>query len=261
MNRIAFAAEKLLSPPAHSSVNDANSVTWLVHGVRQRPAIAVTPPHTTFAPLHYEPGYAYPLVVWLHGRAGNEQQLRRVMPHLSLQNFVAVAPRGTSSLSTRRPEFNWQQTEDEIAEAETRVLLSIVAAQERFNIHAERVFLAGVNAGGTMAVRIGWNHPEWFAGVATLGGPLPTRYCPLRRVNELRRLPCLVCACRASRKYPEDHVCRDLRLMHSAGCVVALRQYPGDDELTTGMLSDLNGWMMELVCGGGAEVSKRAVER
>jgi hypothetical protein len=41
-----------------------------------------------------------------------------------------------------------------------------------------------------------------------------------------------------------------LRLLHSAGCTVALRQYPGGDELTTGMLADINRWMMERVCGG-----------
>jgi hypothetical protein len=50
--------------------------------------------------------------------------------------------------------------------------------------------------------------------------------------------------------------------MHAAGCTVALRQYPGGDDLTTGMLSDLNHWLMELVCGSGAEQqSSRAAER
>ena len=30
-----------------------------------------------FAPMHYEPGYAYPLIVWLHGPGGDERQLNR----------------------------------------------------------------------------------------------------------------------------------------------------------------------------------------
>ena len=30
--------------------------------------------HSLFAPLHYEPGYAYPLIVWLHGLHGDERQ-------------------------------------------------------------------------------------------------------------------------------------------------------------------------------------------
>ena len=48
-----------------------------------------------FGPLHYEAGYAYPLIVWLHGWGDDETQLKRVMPLVSMQNFVAVAPRGT----------------------------------------------------------------------------------------------------------------------------------------------------------------------
>jgi hypothetical protein len=36
--------------------------------------------------------------------------------------------------------------------------------------------------------------------------------------------------------------------MHAAGCTVALRQYPCGDELTTTMLSDLDRWMMAIVC-------------
>ena len=48
-------------------------------------------PHATFAPMHYEPNYAYPLLVWLHGYASNEHELRQVMPQVSMRNYVAVA--------------------------------------------------------------------------------------------------------------------------------------------------------------------------
>ena len=48
--------------------------------------------HATFGPQHYEPQYAYPLIVWLHGRGDDERQLLRVMPHVSMRNYVAVAP-------------------------------------------------------------------------------------------------------------------------------------------------------------------------
>jgi phospholipase/carboxylesterase len=198
--------------------------------------------------MHYEPNYAYPLIIWLHGRSGNEQQLRRVMPHISMRNFVALAPRGT--VSKRPGRFHWAQDADGIERAEAAIFDCIAAACERFNVHSERVFLVGSGSGGTMALRVAWNHPRRFAGVATLGGPMPTQMCPLRHVNEMRNLPCLAAMSRLSRAYPEAQVCRDLRLLHSAGCTVALRQYPGQEDLTTGMLSDLNCWLMEIVCAG-----------
>jgi phospholipase/carboxylesterase len=87
-----------------------------------------------------------------------------------------------------------------------------------------------------------------FAGVATFGGPMPSHDRPMRRLNALRRLPCFLATGRHSRDYPERNVCRDLRLLHAAGCTVALRQYPCGDHLTTTMLADLDRWIMELVC-------------
>jgi phospholipase/carboxylesterase len=262
MNRIAFATEKLLASPTASSLHDSYHVSTLRRRRFHRASNTQQLPRAIYAPLHYEPGYAYPLLVWLHGRGGNERELLQIMPGVSLRNYVAVAPRGPLSASRRSACFDWQQAADGIEEAESRILHSIAAVQERFNIHSERVFLVGCGSGGTMAMRVAWNHPEHFAGVATLGGALPSEHCPLRRVNDMRRLPCLVATSRLSRTYPENHVCRDLRLMHAAGCTVALRQYPGGDDLTTGMLSDLNHWLMELVCGSGAEQqSSRAAER
>jgi phospholipase/carboxylesterase len=247
MNRLATFAPKPMTAFPQTNLTDVPHLSMLTRR-RSRAAAAPEAPFATFAPLHYEPGYAYPLIVWLHGRAGNEQHLRRVMPHVSMRNFVAVAPRGTAS---KRPgRFHWEQDADRIEQAEAAIFDCIAAASERFNVHPERVFLAGAGSGGTMAVRVAWNYPQRFAGVATLGGALPVQLCPMRNVNDLRRLPCLVAMARQSQTYPEQQVCRDLRLMHSAGCTVALRQYPGKDDLTTCMLSDLNGWLMEIVCAG-----------
>ena len=50
--------------------------------------------HASFAPQHYESGYSYPLLVWLHGPGCDERQLLRIMPQISMRNYVAIAPRG-----------------------------------------------------------------------------------------------------------------------------------------------------------------------
>ncbi len=57
--------------------------------------------HAVFAPVHYEPGYAYPLLVWLHGCGGDERQLWRLMPLLSLRNYLAVARAGCRCAARR----------------------------------------------------------------------------------------------------------------------------------------------------------------
>src|SRR5580704_12859193 len=111
---------------------------------------------TLFAPIHYESNYAYPLIVWLHGPNDDERQLKRIMPFVSLRNYVGVSPRGTASAvectgpesdqpgardaqntpagQASRAGYRWQQTEEQIASAESRVLAAVAHAREEMNI-------------------------------------------------------------------------------------------------------------------------------
>lgn len=238
MNRIQTRPENLIPDPPNSPY----SVDLARYSCSESDA-----GHALFAPLHYESKYAYPLVVWLHGAADNERQLKRIMPLVSMRNYVAIAPRGTRS-ETGKGRFCWEQTEEHISLAEQRVFDCIALAQEKFNIHPSRIFLAGLGGGGTMAFRVALNHPDRFAGVLSLSGPFPHNLHPLWRLNEARRLPLFVASGCESEAYPLSQVCQDLRLFHSAGLSVSVRQYPCSDELTTVMLSDMDRWMMELIC-------------
>jgi hypothetical protein len=64
----------------------------MVLGVRTARGDGVT--YALFAPLHYEPNYAYPLIVWLHGAGGSEHELAERMPHVSPRNYLGLALRG-----------------------------------------------------------------------------------------------------------------------------------------------------------------------
>lgn len=207
-------------------------------------------PYCLFTPRHYERNYAYPLVVWLHGPDDDERQVTRVMPWVSLRNYVAVGPRGTSGSSVLGG-YRWLQEADHIATADERVAMAVAAAERWLNIAPARIYLAGFAGGGTMALRIALNHPRRFAGVVSIGGPLPSNLRPLARLHEARRLNVLLAAGRQSRDYPEHEVCDHLRLLHAAGISLNLRLYPCGDEVTTDMLADMDRWIMEQVAGEG----------
>jgi phospholipase/carboxylesterase len=205
---------------------------------------------TLVGALHYEPNYAYPLVVWLHGSGDSDRQLRRVMPLVSLRNYVAVAPRGTMDMSLTNHTakgYRWVQSPEQIARAEQRIWHAIASAQDRYNIRPDRIYLAGYECGGTMALRIATEHADRFAGVLSLGGPFPDQGAPLARLHTARRLPLFIAACREGSYYPTEIVCENLRLLHTAGMSLTLREYPGGDGLSPMMLADVDRWIMEQI--------------
>jgi phospholipase/carboxylesterase len=213
--------------------------------------------HTLFAPLHYEPGYAYPLIVWLHGQGNDERQLQRVMPLVSMRNYVAVAPRGLampSDQDSTKEIYGWRQTDDHIAKSEQRIFEAVDMASQKLHIAPRRVFLVGFDHGGTMAFRIAMNHPERFAGVVSICGAFPSGRTPFSNLTAARRLGVFLITGRSSDAYPAEEVCDNLRLFHTAGLSLTLRQYPCGQELTPQMLSDLDRWIMEQITPSSASI-------
>lgn len=180
-----------------------------------------------FIPQAYEPGYDYPLLVWL-----NDPQapfdFARTMARVSLRNFVAVQPAGG---------------------AETALWRAIDAARDRLSIHPGRIFLVGRGGAGTEAFRIGCRNPCGIAGVVSLAGRFPLDESLFARLDEVRRLPMLLC-CRATDGPDESrHLDRTLRLFHAAGSALAVRIYPQGRGLSRAMLGDVNRWIMGEICG------------
>jgi len=238
MNRIQLQSEKpLVTSPHKPTVGQA-----IVTTARQAGQHC-----SFFAPLHYEQNYAYPLLIWLHGPNDDERQLQRVMPLVSMRNYVGVGPRGTCQAGQHG--FAWGEADELLLSAEQRVFDSMHAASCKYNIARRRIFLAGFQEGGTLAFQIGLRHPDRFAGVLSLGGPFPLERAPLMRLDEVRDLPLFIAQGRDSAHYPIERTCDELRLFHAAGLSVTLRQYPCGDDLTTQMLHDMDCWLMELVTG------------
>ena len=108
-----------------------------------------------------------------------------------------------------------------------------------------------MDTGGTMAFRIAMNYPDQFAGVLSICGPFPTDHRPLGRLAAARHLPVFLAVGRDSSEFSPAQACENLKLFHSAGMSVSLRQYPCAHELTPDMLADVDRWVMEQVAPSG----------
>jgi len=206
-----------------------------------------------FIPAGYEKNYAYPLLVYLHDREHTAGQLHRIMPSVSLQNYVGTSfnsPLLGRVKAGERSGVVWEQHDRGVAAALEGLADCIAMAQSRLNVNQEKIFLVGSGAGGSMALRLAFLYPQRIAGVVSLNGELPATGPVLSRLKVARNIPILMSHYRDSASFTEHRLCENLVLLHSAGFSVTMRQYPCDDGGCGQVYRDLNAWIMEAVTGG-----------
>jgi predicted esterase len=73
-------------------------------------------------------------------------------------------------------------------------------------------------------------------------------------------VPLFLACGRDSQRYPSAIVCDNLKLLHSAGMDLTLREYPGGHEISPQMLSDVDRWIMDIVTGASGSNGSSAGE-
>ena len=202
--------------------------------------VSSSPAHRCyFGPLHYEPGYAYPVFVWLHGAGADEHQLQRVMPLLSTRNYVGVGLRGNVRLQGGAG-YEWSSADRQLNGVEELILETLAAVQRRYHVNSSRVFLAGFRSGGATALQVGLRHPGQFAGVISLGGDCLIERMPPLRSDTMRGFSVFA----ARPQTPQDQICQVDRLMHAAGIDFTTCECAKPVSITRPLLRNVNTWIM-----------------
>jgi phospholipase/carboxylesterase len=223
-----------------------------------------------YVPRHYEPRYAYPLLVLFHGRGGDENQLLRIMPRLSNRNYVAVGLRGPQTTRARKDGtvgYAWAQalrgasvgegiatlhrpTIPQLSEASCDFLADYVAdaideVQGRLNIHSRRIFLVGYGEGAAAAYRLGLGMPAQFAGIVAVNGWLPRCSGPMIWLPEARRLRVLIAHGRDNKLVPVSAAQQAHRILLAAGIDTNLHLLDSGHRIQSQLLRLVNEWIME----------------
>lgn len=220
--------------------------------------------HILSAPVHYEPRYEYPLVIWLHSPGRDEHEILSAVPRLSMRNYVAVAPRAvkyrcrngsiSGSVSGRcsriAPMYDWPTDGPLVEEAEERIFRAIDRARSECSVSSKRIFLVGLGSGGTFALKTGTKYPEYFAGAVSMLGAFPKEERPLRCWRQTRSFPIFLAVGLYSRTFTPADAALQLRLFHTAGMSALIHQYETADQPTAQMYRDVNHWIMDRVTGG-----------
>ena len=210
------------------------------------------PPQCLLAPQHYEPNYAYPLVVWLHGAGGDERELQH--GHAAGQP-AELCRAWASAARPRRPRgfrlaANGRRDRSPPSSA---IADAVGQARERFNVHRRADFP------GRLRAR---RHDGLAPGAAQSralrrrrlrsAGRFPRG---MRRWPGLRSSPARGCSSRTAairRPIQSTAFARSCRCFMPPACASRCGSIPASDELTTQMLHDLDVWLMEQVTGVGS---------
>jgi phospholipase/carboxylesterase len=206
-------------------------------------------PCGVFVPENYEPNYAYPLVVWLHESGKSERDIAEVLPMISMRNYLGLALRGTARMNGDGAKtFGWSRTRNAGIAFEEQLHESVRQMRRGFHIHTERVFLVGAGEGGTMAWDLFLTRPQWFAGVAALGGRFPWGRRPLRQFRALCGKHALIVA---DGQLAPSHAQAERvgRLLYSAGLEVAVRAPASGGASSRPLLRQVDRWIMRSIGG------------
>lgn len=207
-------------------------------------------PVRTFLPSGYEPNYAYPLLVFFHGHGGCEEQILQLAPRLSRRNYISIGLRGPHKLKpdeNGRTRYSWGPDGRSDALIEEYLFQAVEQTRRRYHVHSERIYLAGVCEGASLAYKLGLSFADRFAGVISLNGCKTRHGAPLLRLPDIRKLRLLICHGIANAFVPLAEAKRDFRLFYAAGLSVRMHTYATTHRLHPDMLRDIDRWIIDAI--------------
>lgn len=217
-----------------------------------RSSSSIQPPRQAVqlvTPLHFQVGYQYPLIVWLHSAGHNERQIEQVLPHISTRNYVGVGVRATQATDVRGCGYDWQRSAAGLNQAVRSVCEAIDAIAVEVSIHPERIILAGLGSGATMACRIAMACPDQFAGVVRMAGRFPDAGGSLQAFDALRKrqMPMLWQQAINGTDDNPELLQRDIVNAQWMQAQLEIRQYQDDDVMNTVALKDIDRWCFDRI--------------
>jgi predicted esterase len=115
-------------------------------------------PYTLWIPEDFDPRRKYPLLVFLHGSASTESDIKgwkKVIP----PGFLALGPRGRGPSNF----YSWDHAQADIAEA-------VDSVKENYPVDDRNILLAGFSMGGYGVYRTYYETPGTFRAIAVFSG-------------------------------------------------------------------------------------------
>lgn len=127
-----------------------------------------------YVPGSYKKSTPIPLVVMLHGCTQDPDDFARGtrMNELAeMKRVLLVYPEQPAGANPRKC-WNWYEPAQQTRDAGEPALIATITRRvmQEYRVDARRVYIAGISAGGAMAVTTALSYPDLFAAVASHSG-------------------------------------------------------------------------------------------
>jgi len=209
--------------------------------------VAVPQPVRVFVPWQYPARRPYPLLVLLHGRGENHDDLVHLGQSISQNRYLCLSLRGTEICGSRSDGevgFSWGREPSAVDMVQDYLLAGLRTMVSTYYVDPRRVFLVGHAQGAALAFRLIARQPHRFAGVVSLGGWLPRNADLLGvRPDDFAHVSVFVGHGLHDRVVPLAGAQRAVGDLEQSGLDVTFRTYPCGHRISGQMLSDVNAWL------------------
>ena len=228
---------------APNSVSCSNSGQYLLPFMK---LIETTLTHQIAPFDEAQPG-PHPVLVLLHGRGANEEDLLGLVPYLD-PRLLCVAVR--APFFYPYGGFTWYDLHDigspnreQFEESYNRLLEFLDDVQRYYPVDPNQTFLLGFSMGAVIAYSLALTVPAKIKGLVAHSGYVPEHLSPAFQWKSLANTSCFVAHGVYDPVIPIEFGRKAKQLFSKNGVTLEYREYPIQHQISDESLHDLGDWL------------------